>query len=265
MKKRIFVILAIIIVMTILIIITSLPHKRHISKSIKEEVKPQLLNIEEEKDLLKAKAILQENLDKANKPEVMEALKKKLEEVNMKILFSPLIDECSQEYIVQSKDNLTKIAKKFNTTVELIRRANSLTSDTIMPGQKLKVNVCKFSLAVDKSLNLLFLKRNGVVLKTYIVSTGKDNSTPIGTFKIVNKLENPTWFKTGAVVPPGSPDNILGTRWMGLNIIGYGIHGSKDENEIGKQVTQGCVRMYNKDVEELYDIIPLGTEVEIVD
>ena len=102
-------------------------------------------------------------------------------------------------------------------------------------------------------------------MKTYVVATGVSNSTPAGTFKIVNKLANPTWFKVGAVVPPGSDENILGSRWLGLNLSGYGIHGTIEPETLGQQITQGCVRMANSDVEELYTIIPLGTEVTIVD
>jgi lipoprotein-anchoring transpeptidase ErfK/SrfK len=87
----------------------------------------------------------------------------------------------------------------------------------------------------------------------------------VGNFKIVNKLINPPWFKAGAVVPPESPDNILGSRWMGFNLTGYGIHGTTEEETIGRQITQGCVRMTNSEVEELFAIVPTGTEVTIVD
>jgi lipoprotein-anchoring transpeptidase ErfK/SrfK len=112
---------------------------------------------------------------------------------------------------------------------------------------------------------MLFLKNGDEILKTYVVSTGKNNSTPAGNFKIVNKQPNPTWFKAGAIVPADSPENILGTRWLGLDIKGYGIHGTTQPQELGKQVTLGCVRLRNEEVEELYDIVPLGTEVTIVD
>ena len=67
------------------------------------------------------------------------------------------------------------------------------------------------------------------------------------------------------MVPPDSPENILGTRWLGIDKQGYGLHGSVDPTSIGKQVTAGCVRMTNKDVEELFDIVPVGTDVMIVD
>ena len=169
---------------------------------------------------------------------------------------------------------MIKIARKFGTTVNLIKRSNNLSSDTIRLGQKLKINTCKFSIVVDKSQNLLFLKKKDEVIKTYSVSTGKDNSTPTGTFYINrDKLINPTWYKTGAIIPPDSPENILGSRWMGLGgvddggveIEGYGIHGTTKPNELGRQITLGCVRMKNEEVEIVYDIVPVGTEVIIID
>ena len=189
----------------------------------------------------------------------------RIEDINIKIIFSSAPDECSTEYTVKPKDALVKIAKKFNTTVGLIKKANGLKSDTIRPGQSLKVNTCRFSIAVDKSQNRLFLKRQGEIVKTYIVSTGKNNNTPVGDFKIVNKLLNPTWFKTGAVIPPDSPENILGSRWMGFDRKGYGVHGTTDPDNLGKQITLGCVRMKNEDVEELFNMVSVGTEVTIVD
>jgi lipoprotein-anchoring transpeptidase ErfK/SrfK len=83
--------------------------------------------------------------------------------------------------------------------------------------------------------------------------------------KVINRIVNPVWYKQNAVVPADSPENILGTRWMGIDKQGYGIHGSEDPGAIGKQVTAGCVRLTNSDVEELFDIVPAGTEVTIVD
>jgi len=129
----------------------------------------------------------------------------------------------------------------------------------------LKILTAKVSIIVDKSQNKLFLKINDEIFKAYPCSTGKFSSTPTGKFKIVNKLIDPVWFKAGAIVPPESPENILGTRWLGLDLKGYGIHGTTQPETIGKQVTQGCIRMYNKDVEELFDIVPVGTEVIIID
>ncbi len=223
---------------------------------------------------LEARTLYKNAMENATNINKLKKIQKRLEDINIKIILSPILDECSVEYVVRPKDVLIKIARKFGTTVNLIKRSNNLSSDTIRLGQKLKINTCKFSIVVDKSQNLLFLKKKGEVIKTYIVSTGKDNSTPTGTFHIDrNKLINPTWYKTGAIIPPDSPENILGSRWMGLGgvdgggveIEGYGIHGTTKPNELGRQITLGCVRMKNEEVEIVYDIVPVGTEVIIID
>jgi lipoprotein-anchoring transpeptidase ErfK/SrfK len=216
-------------------------------------------------DLIKARQIYKDAMSQLQDPERLKQVKKTIEDLNIEIIFSTLIDECSQTYTVKSGDSLAKIANKFDTTVNLIKRANNLKSNIIRPGQRLKVNTCVFSLVVDKSQNILLLNRKDEIVKTYIVSTGEDNSTPVGTFKIVNKIVDPAWFRVGAVIPAGSPENILGSRWMGFDVQGYGIHGTTDPDNLGKQVTMGCVRMRNEEVEELFDLIPTGTEIIIID
>ncbi len=196
---------------------------------------------------------------------IVKNAKGKIEDLNIKILFSPLVDSTSKIYEVQTGDSLAKIAKSFGTTVDLIRRSNNITGDKIRQGMRLKVVTAKFSVVVDKSQNVLFLKENEDIIKAYKVSTGANNSTPVGTFRVENKLVDPVWYSTGAVVPAGSPENILGTRWLGISKPGYGIHGTTDPASLGKQVTAGCIRMFNADVEELYAILPVGTEVTIMD
>lgn len=197
--------------------------------------------------------------------DIAKTSKAKVEDLNIRILFSSAIDSMSKIYEVQQGDTLGKIAKVFGETVELLKVSNDLDGDLIRQGMHLKVVTAKFSVVVDKSQNVLFLKQDEEILKTYRVSTGENNSTPAGTFKVVNKLIDPVWYSAGAVVPPGSPENILGSRWLGISKPGYGIHGTTDPSSIGKQVTAGCVRMLSSDVEELYTILPEGTEVMIVD
>ena len=77
--------------------------------------------------------------------------------------------------------------------------------DKIFPGQKLKVPNARWSLLVDKSQNTLYLKADEAVVRSYRIATGRDGSTPEGTFKILNHLKNPTWYYEGKVVPPDSP------------------------------------------------------------
>ncbi len=218
-----------------------------------------------EGDYLEARDLYKKALEVTEDIGKLKLIQSNIEDLNMKVMFSSVMDDCGIEYVVQPNDALSKIARKHGTTVGLIKRSNNLESDIIFPRQKLKINTCKFSAVVDKSQNLLFLKSGDEVIKTYLVATGKDNSTPIGNFKIINKLTHPTWYRTGAVISPDSPENILGSRWMGFDIKGYGIHGTTEPKRLGEQITLGCVRMKNEEVEELYDIIPVGTEVTIVD
>lgn len=179
--------------------------------------------------------------------------------------FRSLNDTNSAVYQVKPGDNLTRIAKEFGVMPGLVQAANFLKSDRIFPGQKLRVPKARWSLLVDKSQNTLYLKAADAVVRSYRVATGKDRSTPEGTFKILNHLKNPTWYYEGKVVPPDSPDNPLGTRWMGFDKEGYGLHGTTKPEEIGQFATLGCVRMLNADIEVLFDLLPPGTEVTIID
>lgn len=185
--------------------------------------------------------------------------------VNVALLFSPAVTDADALYEVKTGDSLGKIAAAHHTTVDVLKRANGLKGDLIHPRQKLKIPKAAFRIVVDKSQNELLMTQDNQFFKSYLVATGENGSTPTGTFKIVNKVPNPVWYRQGAVVPPDSPENILGTRWLGLNKQGYGIHGSVDPTTMGRQVTAGCVRMTNADVEELFAIVPTGTEVTIVD
>ncbi len=189
----------------------------------------------------------------------------RLGKVNIAALFSPIATPADKTVQVQPGETLAKIAKAQGTTVDLLIRSNHLKSDLIRPGMKLKVPGARFSIVIDKSQNTLALKAGEEIFKVYSVATGAHNSTPVGNFKIVNKLVNPVWYTLGAVVPAESSENVLGTRWLGIDVPGYGIHGTKDPSSIGKQGTQGCVRMFNGDVEEIYAIVPIGTEITIID
>ena len=185
--------------------------------------------------------------------------------INIGLLFSSKKTPFAQVYRVQPGDTLNKIAKKYSTTTDLLTKANKLENAFLRPGMQLTVLDGKFSVIVDKSLNILTLKLNEEVFKVYRISTGRDNCSPVGTFTIVNKLKDPTWFKPGEAIPSGDPRNILGTRWMGFSKSGYGIHGTTTPETIGTQETAGCVRMKNEEAEQLYDVLPVGTEITIID
>lgn len=220
---------------------------------------------ETQQQVVEARTMYQMLLDRFPNSALLTRTQERLGRVNVSLLLSPIVTDLDMIHEVKPGDTLGKIAAANGTTVEFLKRANQLKSDVIHPRQKLKVPKGQFSIVVDKSQNQLLLTEENRFIKSYTVATGKDNSTPVGIFKIISKVPNPVWYKQGAVVPPESPENILGSRWMGIDKAGYGIHGSTDPNSIGQQVTAGCVRMTNADVEELFGIVPIGTEITIVD
>jgi lipoprotein-anchoring transpeptidase ErfK/SrfK len=219
---------------------------------------------EAQQNLVEARAMYRLLLERVPESSLISRTQERLGAVNISLLFSPIVTELDDVHQVKPGDTLGKIASAKGTTVDFLKRANGLTSDTIRPQQKLKVPKGRFSVVVDKSQKQLLLTEENQFIKSYPVAVGKDDSTPEGTFKIVNRIPNPVWYKQGAVVPQDSPENILGTRWLGFDRAGYGIHGSVDPAPITEQATAGCVRMTNSDVEELFTIVPIGTEVTIV-
>ncbi len=110
----------------------------------------------------------------------------------------------------------------------------------------------------------LALVEDGQVKKIYTVAVGKPSTpSPVGTFKIVRRVANPVYQHDGITVQPG-PGNPVGTRWMGLSVPGYGIHGTNAPRSIGKAASHGCIRMAKSDLEELYTLVSVGDTVELI-
>ena len=75
----------------------------------------------------------------------------------------------------------------------------------------------------------------------------------------------PPLWKDGQTIPFGSKENVLGKYWLALDIPHYGIHGTWEPETIGRQSSQGCIRLINEDVEELFIILPAGTPVQVTE
>ena len=192
-----------------------------------------------------------------------------LNELAMPLLASqrPMAEKV--EYVIQQGDYLGKLAATFNTPVALIAKANNIQGANIRIGETIRLvdgNNHAFALTVSKSRNDLLVALDGKFFKRYRVSTGEHAKTPVGTFKIIDKIAQPAWHKPGGkAIPYGDPENLLGTHWLALDLPGYGIHGTWEPDSIGKQTSAGCVRLLNSDVEELYTILPKGTLVTITE
>jgi len=108
------------------------------------------------------------------------------------------------------------------------------------------------------------LLEDGQVVKVYPIAVGKQTTpSPTGSFHIASRVAHPTYYHAGKVVGPG-PQNPVGTRWMGLGYQGYGIHGTNVPGSIGKAASHGCIRMRNRDVEELFELVRVGDPVDLV-
>ncbi len=126
-------------------------------------------------------------------------------------------------------------------------------------------------IVIDRSdCTLTLYDENGVV-KTYGCAVGMEEyPTPLGSFQIISKIYHPAWSPPPSPwaeklepVPPGV-GNPLGTRWMGLTAPYVGIHGTYEDWSIGLWASHGCIRMHIPDVEELFEMVAIGTPVDIV-
>ncbi|HHY04756.1 MAG TPA: L,D-transpeptidase family protein [Thermoanaerobacterales bacterium] len=131
---------------------------------------------------------------------------------------------------------------------------SNMVTATANTGKEIVINIPSLTLK---------LYENGQIIRSYPIAAGKSiKQTPIGEFKVISKIKYPTWSPKGRKPVPPGPANPLGTRWIGFKD-GYGIHGNNNPSSIGNFVSSGCIRMRNKDVEELYEKVSIGTPVKI--
>ena len=101
------------------------------------------------------------------------------------------------------------------------------------------------------------------VIATFPIAVGAAVSpSPTGEFQIVSRVSNPTYYHVGKVIPTGK-GNPLGTRWLGLSQKGYGIHGTNAPKSVGHAASHGCIRLRNRDMEQLFIMLRVGDAVVI--
>lgn len=199
---------------------------------------------------------------------------KLLGDANVKIIFSGRKTDDSVLYTVKPGDTVTSLGVQFNTTQALLLKANGIADPAgVRVNRTIKITPKKFNILIKKSTFTLTLSDDTEVFKVYPIGIGApEHPTAAGKYKIETKMVNPTWYSpSGKVVPPGSPENELGTRWMGLKPLepglppDLGIHATINPSSIGWASSRGCPRMYQADAEELFDLVTLGTPVTIAE
>lgn len=107
-------------------------------------------------------------------------------------------------------------------------------------------------------------------MREYPACVGPGDKTPAGTYTLTSKERDPSWTNpaNGQLLPNDHPENILGSRWMamkGMNTQGLGIHGTTVDDSIPGYTSAGCVRLHNRDVEELFSFARIGSSVTIIE
>jgi lipoprotein-anchoring transpeptidase ErfK/SrfK len=200
----------------------------------------------------------------------------RLQDLTQRIILDPKVACASPKAVfhkVEAGDVVERIAKKYKVNQGQIKALNRLTDKlTVREGQVLKMLPGDVVYKVSRSRLTGVLYIDGVFIHYYRVGIGPGNATPQGLYTIDKKLVNPDWYYDGRRVPFGEKENILGTRWMGFATAenggqgaGLGVHGTAFPESVPGRESKGCVRMHNKDVEELYDLMPQGGKVRIVD
>jgi lipoprotein-anchoring transpeptidase ErfK/SrfK len=212
------------------------------------------------------------------------AAKHLIAEANKTIIFSPrrFKDEpWATTHAVASGEVLTKIARSFQVTPELLLQINGMTdAKKLRAGAAIKVINGPFHLVVSKrTFNLdVYLgspgEKGALFVTSFPVGLGKDDSTPQGTWLVTDRIPNPKWWGARGLPPieSGDPKNPLGKYWLALTGIdgkaegqqSYGIHGTIEPESIGTQASMGCIRMRNEDVSVVYSLAVSGKTTVVV-
>lgn len=214
-------------------------------------------------------------------------LRDELSTINAQLVFGRVVepgDPLVEEYKVRAGDSLSRIAsrRELATHWKLIQRVNGLSDPTkIRLDQTLKLVRGPFHAIVDKSDFRMDIwhgppsdPSRWIYIRSFDVGLGEGDGTPVGTFVISeNKLENPGWVnpRDGQErYAPNDPKNPIGEFWLGLDgvgdsvgVTGYGIHGTIDPGSVGKNMSMGCVRLRDGDIDVVYEL--LAERVSVVE
>ncbi|MGM0783348.1 MAG: L,D-transpeptidase family protein [Pseudomonadota bacterium] len=203
-------------------------------------------------------------------------------------------DLIGDDYTVAARadETLLDIARRHNVGYEEIRRANPEVSvwvpgegtEVVIPAQRLLPPVPREGIVINVAeLRLYYYPEvdEGETprVETYPIGIGREGfDTPLGKTETTMRIENPAWYppesvrreaeergeEAPRVVPPG-PDNPLGDHAILLGFDGYLIHGTNRPDGIGMRASRGCIRMFPEDIESMFERIPVGTQVHIID
>lgn len=200
-------------------------------------------------------------------PEQRSAIRGRLDQLSRRIYFQPQ-PHYMDPYEVQFGERLELIAKKYQVPWQYLEKLNRIDAQRLRAGKKLKVIQGPFNIVVDLSNFEATVHAHGYFVVRMPVGIGKDGSTPVGTFKVTDKVEDPIYYGPDGVIKNDDPSNPLGEHWIAISdeantLQGYGLHGTIDPSSIGKSESKGCVRFHDQDISDLYHLLTVGSEVTI--
>lgn len=200
-------------------------------------------------------------------PEQRSLIRGRLEELARRIYFRPQ-PHYMDPYEVQFGERLELIAKKYQVPWQYLEKLNRIDAQKLRAGKKLKVIQGPFSIVVDLSKFEATVHAHGYFVVRMPVGIGKDGATPVGTFRVTDKVVDPVYYGPDGVIKNDDPLNPLGEHWIAISdeansLQGYGLHGTIEPNSIGKSESKGCVRFHDQDIADLYDLLTIGSEVVI--
>ncbi len=195
-------------------------------------------------------------------PEYRSLIQKQIDQTAA-LIFTTAERQFADPHFVDYGETLGSIAKKYDVPWQYLARLNQVNPEDLQAGQQLKVVRGPFGAVIDLDDFCLTVHAHGWYVHRYPVGIGADNGTPVGKFKVEEKLENPTWYNPdGGVVDGDDPENPLGEYWLGLgNHIG--IHGTINPESIGKAVSRGCIHLDDQDIEEVFGLLTVGSQITI--
>lgn len=190
------------------------------------------------------------------------ALVERLDRSAATIFFQPQ-PHFVEPYLIEPGDRLERIAEHYHVTWEYLSKLNRVDPKRIQAGRRLKVVRGPFSAVVELEDYSITIHLQGYYVRRFPVGIGRDRSSPIGRFAVLNKVVNPQYTDPdGHVIAGDDPANPLGERWIDLGN-SYGIHGTIEPDSIGRAASRGCIRLNDKDIVNVYDFLSVGSEVVI--
>ena len=235
------------------------------------------------RDYLAARQLLSKAVKQGLNPPQEKTARDYINQASDQWLFSANVydeDPLCSRYQVTAGDRLVVIANRMGVPYQLLMKINKITdAKRLRAGESIKVVKGPFHAVVDRSAFQLTVYLGDILVRTYPVGLGMPGrQTPTGKWrvKVGKKQINPAWtdVETNIHYYPNDPENPLGERWIGLEglsgqakgRVGFGIHGTIKPEEIGSAASRGCIRLLNKDIIELYDMLEEQiTEVVVVD